>query len=56
MDGRKTETLVLGKQGVNTCINNFIIIFIHYETNQPPPFSNRNSQILVLGCSSRHLL
>jgi hypothetical protein len=29
MDGSKTERLVLEKQGVNTCINNFIIIFTY---------------------------
>jgi len=29
MDGRKTETLVLEKQSMNTCTNNFIIIFTH---------------------------
>jgi hypothetical protein len=40
MAGRKTERLVLEKQRVNTSINNFIIIFTHYEANQPPPFSN----------------
>jgi len=40
MDDKETEILVLEEQGVNTCITNFIIIFIHWEANQPPSSSS----------------